>query len=155
MSEHPADPQHWPKAAASAVVFRGAEVLIVERGKGALRGVWSLPGGHIEAGEKARDAATREVLEETGVAFDIKGIVEVHDVIFRHDHGGLRVHYVLCVFAGLWRAGEPVAARDARSARFVHPSSLQGYKLTPGIPEFVARAQGIVHVGQGNEPARR
>ena len=56
----------WPRAAASGVVFRDApglvrEVLLIERGKGAMRGVWSLPGGHVEPGETVRDAARREI----------------------------------------------------------------------------------------------
>ena len=48
----------WPRAAASAAIFRGQEVLLVRRGKGGpLAGLWSLPGGHIEPGEPARAAA--------------------------------------------------------------------------------------------------
>ena len=38
----------WPRCAASAAIFRGSMVLLVQRGKGALKGLWSLPGGHIE-----------------------------------------------------------------------------------------------------------
>ena len=52
----------WPRCAASAAIFRGSTVLLVQRSKGALRGLWSLPGGHIEAGETARAAAVRERL---------------------------------------------------------------------------------------------
>jgi 8-oxo-dGTP pyrophosphatase MutT (NUDIX family) len=33
--------------------------------------IWSLPKGHVEAGEAAESAATREVQEETGVQGDI------------------------------------------------------------------------------------
>ena len=51
----------WPRCGASAAIFRGAEVLLVQRGKGALSGLWSLPGGHIEPGERTQDAALREV----------------------------------------------------------------------------------------------
>ena len=59
--------QPWPRSGVSAIVFRAREVLLVERASGALKGRWSPPGGHIEAGERARDAAVREVREETGV----------------------------------------------------------------------------------------
>ena len=54
----------WPRPAASAAIFRDGQVLIAERGKGALRGTWSLPGGHIEPGETAMAAA----LQEEGIA---------------------------------------------------------------------------------------
>jgi len=42
-------------------------VLLIERGKEPYRGSWALPGGHLEAGEPARVAAVRELVEETGV----------------------------------------------------------------------------------------
>jgi 8-oxo-dGTP diphosphatase len=51
----------WPRCAASAAIFRAGKVLLVERGSGALKGRWSLPGGHIEPGERAAGAAAREV----------------------------------------------------------------------------------------------
>lgn len=140
----PRSADHWPKAAASAVIFRDSQVLIVERGKGALPGLWSLPGGHIEAGETARDAAAREVLEETGIAVEIQDIVDVHDVILRNPEGVLSAHYVLSVYYGLWQHGEPVAASDARTARFVDPDNLATYKLTPRVPDFVARARQLL-----------
>ena len=136
--------QPWPRAAASAVIFKGADVLIVERGKGGMQGLWSLPGGHVEAGERARDAALREVHEETGITADILGLVDVHDVILRHDNGSLRAHYVLSVYYGLHRSGEAKAASDARTARFVHPDELPVYNLTPRVPEIVAAARGLL-----------
>lgn len=49
----------------------GTEVLIALRRPRAIRGgVWELPGGKASAGESAREAAARELLEETGVAVD-------------------------------------------------------------------------------------
>jgi ADP-ribose pyrophosphatase YjhB (NUDIX family) len=130
----------WPRPAASAIIFRGASVLIVERGKGAMPGTWSLPGGHIEPGEKARDAAARELFEETGLAVTLVGLVDVHDAIFRDGEGKLRAHYVLSVFWGRSEEGEPVAATDVRDARFVPVSEVDGYRMTPGAQDIIRRA---------------
>jgi len=139
----------WPRPAASAAIFRGDTVLIVERGKGALPGTWSLPGGHIEPGETARDAAAREVGEETGLAVTLDGLVDVHDAIFRDGDGTLRAHYVLAVFRGRCEEGEPVAATDVRDARFVAISDIDGFRMTPGAQAIIRRAYA-----QGREPRR-
>lgn len=107
-----------PRAAASACVFRGDAVLLVQRGKAPFAGRWSLPGGHIEPGERAMEAAIREVREETGVIATLREVAGVNDVIL-HDHAGqLTQHYVITVFGGSG-TGEPVAASDAMAAAFV------------------------------------
>lgn len=130
----------WPRPAASAIIFRGESVLIVERGKGTAAGIWSLPGGHIEPGEKARDAAARELLEETGLSVELLGLVDVHDGIFRDGEGVLRAHYVLAVYWGRSGVGEPVAATDVRDARFVPMSGISSYTMTPGAHAIIRRA---------------
>lgn len=130
----------WPRPAASAAIFRDGLVLLVERGKGALPGTWSLPGGHIEPGERARDAALREVGEETGVEAEILGLTDVHDVLIQSAEGQLTAHYVLSVYFGRWISGEPVAGDDVASARFVRLDSLDSYRLTPGARPIIARA---------------
>lgn len=39
------------------------------------RDVWMVPGGAIEEGENAQEAAIREVMEETGLKASIKGMI--------------------------------------------------------------------------------
>jgi ADP-ribose pyrophosphatase YjhB (NUDIX family) len=52
--------------------------------------LWSLPKGHIEAGETPEDAALREVLEETGIESEILRLLGVIDFWFMAD--GKRIH---------------------------------------------------------------
>jgi 8-oxo-dGTP pyrophosphatase MutT (NUDIX family) len=52
--------------------------------------LWSLPKGHIEAGETAEQAAVREVEEETGIAGSILGELGTIDFWFVAD--GRRIH---------------------------------------------------------------
>ena len=130
----------WPRCGASAAIFRGEAVLLVMRGKGALKGLWSLPGGHIEAGETARAAATREVLEETGVEAAIDALVDVHDVIVHAAGGELAAHYLIAVFRGRWQTGEPRAGSDASAARFVPIGDIEGLRLTNGAARLIRRA---------------
>ncbi len=102
-----------PVPAVGVVCFRGDEVLLIRRGCPPRAGQWSLPGGRIEPGERAVDAALRELREETGVEADILGLIEVVDGLFP-DH-----HYVLIDYAARWVSGDPVAGDDAADAAFV------------------------------------
>ena len=139
----PSDPpggQQWPRPGVSAIIFREQAVLLIERGSGALKGRWSPPGGHIEPGERMRAAALREVREETGVEADVGGLVDVHEVLLQGGDGRLSAHYLLAVFWGRWRAGEPAAGSDAAAARFVLLDGLAAYPLTDGAEALIRRA---------------
>lgn len=104
-----------PVPCVGVVCLRGDAVLLIRRGTPPRQGEWSLPGGRIEPGEKAVDAALRELREETGVEARITGLVDVVDGLF--PEAGR--HYVLIDYAAEWVSGEPVAGDDALEARFV------------------------------------
>jgi ADP-ribose pyrophosphatase YjhB (NUDIX family) len=133
----------WPRPAASLAVFRGGSLLLVARGKGPFAGLWSLPGGHIEPGERAAAAALRETMEETGVAADAATLVDVHEVLLR-DGADLLAHFVIVVFCAHWREGEPRAQGDAASARFVPLGELVRYPLTEGLAPLIVRARAVL-----------
>src|SRR5262249_10867623 len=120
--------------------------LLIVRGKGALKGLWSLPGGHIEPGETARAAAEREVLEETGIEAQIDALVDVHDVILRDLEGSLRAHYLLAGVGGRARRGEPHAGSVASIARFVPLGDVAGLPLTDGAAALIRRAWSQVQM---------
>ncbi len=98
-----------------------------------------MPGGSIEPGEKAIDAAVREVLEETGIACHLHSIAGVNDVILRDANGNLTHHYVIAAFVG-GGAGEPVAGSDALAAEFVPVSQLAERGLGRRICQIVKAA---------------
>ncbi|MBX9461305.1 MAG: NUDIX hydrolase [Brevundimonas sp.] len=104
-----------PVPCVGVVCLRGDQVLLIRRGRPPKQGEWSLPGGRIEPGERAVDAALRELLEETGVEAEITGLLDVVDGVF--PEAGR--HYVLIDYAARWLSGEPVAGDDALEARFV------------------------------------
>lgn len=104
-----------PTPAVGVVCFRGEEVLLIRRGRPPRQGQWSLPGGRIEPGERAIDAALRELSEETGVEARILGLVDIVDGLFP-EHGR---HYVLIDYAAVWTGGEPRPGDDAADAVFL------------------------------------
>lgn len=105
-----------PVPAAGVVCLRGDEVLLIRRGRPPRLGEWSLPGGRIEPGERAAEAALREMVEETGVTAELIGLIDIVDGLFPEEGR----HYVLIDYLALWSSGEPVAGDDAAEAAF-HP----------------------------------
>ncbi len=130
----------WPQAAASAVLFRGEAVLLVERGSEPGKGLWSLPGGLIEPGETAEDAARRETHEETGLVAHIEGLAGVYDIIDRDEAGTVVLHYVIACYFGRADDGEPRARRDVREARFFALDKIRDLPLTKGAQFVIEEA---------------
>jgi 8-oxo-dGTP diphosphatase len=130
----------FPVAAVSGAIFRGPEVLLVRRGKAPAKGLWSLPGGHIEAGERADDALRRELREETGIEADLAGVGDAVDVIRRDCAGMVVFHRVIVVYYGLWISGEPRAGSDASAADWRHPGEIAALSTTTDLHDVVQRA---------------
>ena len=137
----PRDPEKpAPVECAGAVVRDDAgRLLLVRRGRPPAAGLWSLPGGRIEAGETAAEAAEREVLEETGLQVRI-GPVLITALV---GDGAFRVQD----FAGTVVGGELHAGDDATDVRWATDDELASLPLTPGLLEALGRA------GQTGGPA--
>lgn len=118
-----------PMVGVGVVVWRGAEFLLIQRGKAPRAGSWSLPGGMQELGETVRETAAREIREETGVEIEVKELIDVFDTITRDDAGRVRLQYTLVDFTAEWRGGEPVAGSDAAGVTWAHPDDIDKYNL--------------------------
>jgi 8-oxo-dGTP diphosphatase len=137
----PLAPQR-PVVGVGVVVLKEDSVLLIQRGKPPRRGQWSIPGGKQELGETWREAAHREVMEETGLEIELVGLVDVVDAIGRHGDDTapsrtrtsdparpIAYHYTLVDAAAVWKAGEPVAASDAMHAEWIPLARLDDYIL--------------------------
>jgi len=144
------DPRSYPDLpllSVSASVFRDGKVLLARRARPPLDGLWSLPGGLVEAGETMADAAAREVLEETGVSADIGGVADVIEVILTDDDGSVRRHYVILSFAARWIAGDGEPNDEVSELAWVDPSALSSFELTEGTDAVIAKAARLAAAG--------
>ncbi len=73
-------PRRVTRVAAYALCTDGNAILLTRIAQGATAysdGKWTLPGGGVEFGEHPRDAALRELREETGLAGEIDSLADV------------------------------------------------------------------------------
>jgi len=106
-----------PKVAVAALAVKDGKILLVKRRYPPSAGRWSLPGGHVELGERLEEAVLRELKEETGVDGVVKGFLAPVEYI-EQDGGQVRYHFVILVYL-VEATGEPRAGGDAAEAAFV------------------------------------
>jgi 8-oxo-dGTP diphosphatase len=138
------DPRLYPDRpflAVSAAIIRDGRVLIARRAKGASTGVFTLPGGVVEAGETLHEAVVREISEETGIAIEPVALAGHREFITRDADGRVERHFVIMCFASRWISGEGKPAPEELSElRWLEPAEITGLKTTEGLAEIVASA---------------
>jgi len=138
------DPRVYPDRpflAVSAAIIRDGRVLIARRAKGASTGMFTLPGGVVEAGETLHQAIIREIAEETGIAIEPVALAGQREFITRDADGRVERHFVILCFAARWISGEGEPALDELSElRWLEPAEIAGLKTTEGLAEIVTSA---------------
>lgn len=129
-----------PRIGVSACVWRDGKVLLVERGKEPFKGKWSLPGGSLEFGETVREAARRELAEETGIEADLDRLVDIDDAIMRNAAGEPLAHYSVVCFTGHWRRGEAEPRDDVSAVQWATLNALDRLDMTPRTAVYIRRA---------------
>ncbi|MEH3147293.1 MAG: NUDIX hydrolase [Methylobacterium frigidaeris] len=132
-----------PFLAASVAVVRDGRVLVAARGRPPMQGVFSLPGGLVEAGETLAEAALRELHEEVGLAAEIVAVLAPIEIVER-DGDRVLHHYVVLPHAARWLGGEPVTGPEALSLRWVDAADILTLPTTRGLPAVIAGALAAV-----------
>jgi 8-oxo-dGTP diphosphatase len=88
-----------PPLAATILLPRGDRVLMGRRTIEPRRGYWTLPGGYVELGESAEEAAVREAKEEVGVDVRVERLLGLHS--------GAPSAVAVALFVGSIVRGEP------------------------------------------------
>jgi 8-oxo-dGTP diphosphatase len=113
-----------PMLTVDVVALTGApvpKVLLVQRANPPFAGEWALPGGFVEEGERAVEAAPRELAEETGLRTGPLRLFGVYDTPGRDPRGWT----VSIVFLATVPGEEAVkGADDARDARWFSTDTL-------------------------------
>ncbi|MBI2022459.1 NUDIX hydrolase [Candidatus Daviesbacteria bacterium] len=91
---------------AGAIVFKDGKVLLIKNKsiKDKKISFWGFPKGHIEKEESSKDAALRELEEETGIKAEI--IKKVGESRYIFTQGGERIFKIVIVYLMKYLSGE-------------------------------------------------
>ena len=140
------DSRWYPKApiaGTGVVVFKEGKILLIKRGQEPSKGKWSIPGGRIELGEAAFEAARREVKEECSIEVEIERVLDSVDNIIRDEDGRIEYHFVIIDLLARYVSGEIRAQSDAEACRWVTPREMAGLDMSPMLRDMLKR-QGIL-----------
>lgn len=125
-----------PQIAVGAVVVRDGELLMVQRDNEPGKGLWSVPGGRLEAGEYLNAAVSREVKEETGLDVTVGQLLGILEVVGDP-------HYVILDFvATTTDEAAPQAGDDVADVRWVPLDEVSTLDCTPRLRETL-RGWGV------------
>lgn len=129
-------PEH-PIVGVGVLIEQENKFLLIKRASDPDKGLWSIPGGLVELGEKAKDAAIREVHEETGLIVDIIDRIGVMDKIIPDEDNRIKYHFIIIDFKAKVRGGCLQPLDDASDAIWVEQDNFNKYELTPTLKKLL------------------
>jgi 8-oxo-dGTP diphosphatase len=106
-----------PALTADTVILIDGKFVAIRRGNEPFKGMWALPGGFVEYGERVEDGARREALEETGFEVELIELTGVYSDPARDPRGHTAsVVYLAKPVGGALRAGD-----DAAEVKLIGP----------------------------------
>ena len=140
-----------PLVGVGALVMKDDMVLLVKRQTEPGKGLWSIPGGLVELGETALEAAKREVKEETSLDIEIKELIGVFDSMTYDDAGRLRFHYVLIDYLAHAKGGSLKGNAEVADVRWVKVGELRGYELTKILGKLLIKMGLISDIDEAQD----
>ncbi|HQT46971.1 MAG: phosphohydrolase [Acidocella sp. 20-63-7] len=132
-------PTH-PLIGIGVILLRGAQILLIRRGKPPGLGLWSLPGGKQELGETAQACARRELLEETGLTCGELTLIAHADSIHYDAQGRIKYHYTILDFAAPYLDGDAAPGDDVTQTAWASLEELDRYELSVEMQDIICKA---------------
>jgi len=122
-----------PVVGVGALLIEDGRILLVRRRYPPGRGLWSIPGGHVDLGEGVLEAAVRELREETGLEAEPLGVVNVDNAVIRDREGRIKYHYLLVTVLVRRTGGSLQPGSDAEEAGFYTFEEARRLPLTVSV----------------------
>ncbi len=131
-------PQLYPEATVGALVVNPSEeVLIVRSSKWGNK--LTVPGGHIELGERAEDAIKREVKEETGLDVEPVKLLLVQEAIYPENYH-MHEHFIFMDYICTTKSSEvKLDGRELQEYFWIKPAKALKLDLEDYTRNFVKK----------------
>ncbi len=126
-----------PIVGVGVMIRDGDNYLLIKRAANPDRGLWSVPGGLVEVGERIQDAAIREALEETCLEVELVERLGVVDKIEYDEEGKVYYHFIIIQYLADMTGGEMCPMDDALEAQWVTLDQLKDFELTNSLRDFL------------------
>lgn len=136
-----------PKVDVRAVILREGRILLARE---AHDGLWSLPGGWADVGDRPSHAIEREVLEETGLVARATRLLGVFDLNL-HNHPAQAFQAYKLFFLCEELGGELTTCVDTLELGFFSPDELPPLSLGRVVPEEIHTCMALT--ADPNAPA--
>lgn len=122
---------------AYGIFINQERVLLIKKSRGAYKGMYDLPGGKIEFGEKIEAALKREFIEETGIVLDSYSFVgyNEHFCDYQNEQDELRKLHHIGIYFSVEASSENIKTEadghDSLGAEFIALKDLDKIEIAP------------------------
>lgn len=119
------------------ILIKDKKILLIKKSRGAYRGMYDLPGGGIEFGEKIEKTLKREFVEETGIALSSCSFLGNNEYFcnYTNESGELRKLHHIGLYYKVAASFESIKGdsdgQDSLGAEFIDIKELDKIKIAP------------------------
>ncbi|MHA1299252.1 MAG: NUDIX hydrolase [Candidatus Helarchaeota archaeon] len=125
-----------PIGGVGTVLIKDGKVLLIQRAAEPDKGMWSIPGGLIENGETAEEAAIRETFEETGIKVNKVEFVDAVTKVIFDEEEKVQYHFAIFDYKSTDFEGKVQASDDALDAKWVKFEDVSKYPMPYTLQEL-------------------
>lgn len=128
------------------ILINDGKVLLIKKSRGPYKGMYDLPGGGIEFGEKIEEALRREFLEEAGIALDNISFVSNNECFsdYTNDQNEPRKMHHVGLYYKVSATFESIKSdpdgQDSLGAEFISLSDLDKITISPIAEPMIRKA---------------
>jgi len=131
--------RQYPEPTVGALIFNDEnQLLIVKTHK--WKGKYTIPGGHVELGERLEEALKREILEETGLIMTRADYL-CHQQFIYDDSFWEKRHFIFFDFACRVENGEVRLNEEAQEFAWVDLDEVDNYPVDKYLKYALGRVQ--------------